>query len=142
MNKRLNAYYHIMLGLLSIVLLVVNCAHRIPLTPAEQAQMEKEARQEQFQTEKEAKRIDACVKHIYFIDENNIKASYNLVDVISDTERNGYINYSLNYLKQKACEEGANALITPTIYTGPRRTTVTSKAIVIITSTTLAPEGK
>ena len=81
MNKRLNAYCHIMLGLLSIVLLVVNCAHRIPLTPAEQAQMEKEARQEQFQTEKEAKRIDACVKHIYFIDENNIKASYNLVDV-------------------------------------------------------------
>ena len=141
MNKRTKPYYYILMVFLSL-LLMTSCIHRAPLTPEERAQREKEAQQEELQSEREAQRIEKCVKKIQFIDEANIKAQYNLVDVITDTERNGYLNYSLNYIKQKACGEGANALITPTIYTGPRRTTVTSKAIVFTTSTTTVPSEK
>lgn len=95
-----------------------------------------------LRNEKDAQRIKECEKNIYFIDEKKIKKPYNVIDIISDTKNNDETNYAFAYIKQRACEEGADALITPIVDTGPFRTTVRSKAIVFITSTTDSPRSK
>ena len=108
--------YKVLSIILIALLLMISCAPS--LTP-----------QQKNQQEEEKIRIKKCIQDIYFVDEKDIQ-NYNIIDIISDNERNGYVHYSLEYLKEEACEEHADALTTPIMDSGPRTTTVTMKVLV------------
>ena len=78
--------------------------------------------------EKQLKLIK-CAQTIPSIQDEEIQ-TYNIIDFLSDTRRNGNIFHSIQYLKEQACEEGADAVSEPIIYRGPARTTVEMKALV------------
>lgn len=93
--------YKVLTIILMVLLFMISCAPS--LTP-----------QQKNQQEEEQKRIEKCAQTIRSIQNKDIQ-NYNIIDTISHTESTGSEDYSIKYLKEKACKEGADAVSEPII---------------------------
>ena len=79
---------------------------------------------------KEEQRLVDCTKTLKIVEDKKINKDYDIINIITITERNGNDSYVFDYLKRQACEKGGDALMYPDIQIGWRNTSYTAKVII------------
>jgi len=129
-GNRIYAKLQMVFTILLCAISIMNCRQLTSSEQQQRAEEEKQWVEEEKQRAEEEKRMENCIKNIYIVEEQSINKPYNIIDIVSITEKNGYTQWMLDELKRMACKRKGEALIYPKIDVGPWRTTFTSKVII------------
>jgi len=79
--------------------------------------------------QQEENRITECAAKMKIFDVAKDLKPYELVQIISHTDRNGSEENAFHHLRRQACEKKGDALLIMDMQMGPRNTTFTAKII-------------